>query len=86
VQVANAPSEEEDSALFSLDGFDMEDGGDERDGGYSGPLGVPVSGDVAFPQSDDEEISTDGQSERRDYKCLQRNDRGGRIFLTCCSQ
>ena len=39
-----------DDSLFSLDGFD-EDGEEEVDG---------EKGGVAFPQSDDEEISTDG--------------------------
>ena len=61
--MASDHSEEDDAAMFSLDGFDLEDGEggvNERDGGYSGPLVAPVSGDVAFPQSDDEEISTDG--------------------------
>ena len=40
-----------DDALFSLDGFDEEE--EEVDGGKGG---------MAFPQSDDEESSTDGQS------------------------
>ena len=40
-----------DDALFSLDGFEDEE--EEVDGGKRG---------VAFPQSDDEESGTDGQS------------------------
>ena len=39
--------------MFSLDGFDEDHGYEEPD--------VGVAGGVAFPQSDDEEISTDGK-------------------------
>ena len=64
VQVGSELEEEEEGAMFSLDGFDMEDGVEERDTGYPDSLtamGNVSAGDVAFPQSDDEEISTDGE-------------------------
>lgn len=54
--------------MFLLDGFEEEEGlyGVEGvDGGSGGEGGNPLEGrgnPVAFPQSDDEEISTDGTS------------------------
>jgi hypothetical protein len=57
-----------DDEMFLLDGFDEEEGlfGVEGvDGGSGGDEGNPLEdrgNPMAFPQSDDEEISTDGES------------------------
>ncbi len=60
-QVAGEQLEEDDESMFNLDGFETEEeqsreaGFEERGNGYQ------VATDMAFPQSDDEEISTDGE-------------------------
>lgn len=43
--------------MFSLDGFDEGELMDDPDG-----VATATGGGVAFPQSDDEEVSTDGMS------------------------
>lgn len=58
-----SPTMDDDPNMFSLDGFD--DGEtllDEPDG-----VAIATGGGVAFPQSDDEEISTDTDGELAQY-------------------
>lgn len=54
-----------DDEMFLLDGFDEEEGLYGAVEGVDGSEGNPLEGrgnPMAFPQSDDEEISTDGTS------------------------